>query len=296
MKQYYIYKITNKLNGMQYIGSHWGKLNDSYLGSGLAMRKAIEKYGKHNFKKEIIEIADNKDLLLEKERYWLEKFNCAINPKFYNLTNVAGGGFMSDGKTSEEKKIIREKQEVGRSLKRKQTAQKMKQTKQNWTDEQKKANSEAVKKGKLKTPQWKRKEINEKMSELQKHNWQNLTEQEKLKRIKKLKEMRNKQVITTERKTKTSDTLKDNWKKLPDDLKELKIQHMGDIVRGKMWCNNGVKNFRKTPEQIKELNLELGQITITRKVCNNGVRNFYKTSEEIKKLNLIPGKIKCYLQ
>ena len=111
------------------------------------------------------------DLLLEKERYWLEKFNCATNSKFYNLTNVAGGGFMSDGKTEEEKKIIREKQEVNRRLKRKQTAQKMKRTKQNWTDEQKKANSEAVKGGISKIPQQKRKQIHKKIGELNKQKW-----------------------------------------------------------------------------------------------------------------------------
>ena len=137
MRYYYVYKTININNEMCYIGSHYGKLTDSYIGSGLAISRAIKKYGKSVFKKEILEIVDNKVHLLEREAFWLKKFNCANNPLFYNLTNVAGGGFMSDGKTKEERDKIREKQEVGRRAKREQTVQKMQRTKQNWTKEQK---------------------------------------------------------------------------------------------------------------------------------------------------------------
>ena len=45
MKYYYIYLITNKINGKQYIGQHYGELEDSYFGSGVLITKAIEKYG-----------------------------------------------------------------------------------------------------------------------------------------------------------------------------------------------------------------------------------------------------------
>lgn len=51
MKKYYVYKTINKINGKMYIGSHYGKLNDDYLGSGLLITRAIEKHGKQNFKK-----------------------------------------------------------------------------------------------------------------------------------------------------------------------------------------------------------------------------------------------------
>ena len=46
MKQYYIYLTTNTINNMKYIGKHYGELNDSYLGSGKILKRAIEKYGK----------------------------------------------------------------------------------------------------------------------------------------------------------------------------------------------------------------------------------------------------------
>ena len=31
---YYIYMTTNLINGMRYIGKHYGEINDSYLGNG----------------------------------------------------------------------------------------------------------------------------------------------------------------------------------------------------------------------------------------------------------------------
>ena len=57
MKQHYIYLTTNKINGMKYIGKHYGELDDSYLGSGKILKRAIEKYGKENFEKSILSIS-----------------------------------------------------------------------------------------------------------------------------------------------------------------------------------------------------------------------------------------------
>ena len=52
---YIIYKITNRVNGKIYVGMHQTKdLNDGYMGSGIAIGKAIKKYGLDNFKKEIL--------------------------------------------------------------------------------------------------------------------------------------------------------------------------------------------------------------------------------------------------
>ena len=46
-KYYYLYKITNLINNKFYIGVHeTDNINDGYMGSGRAIRAAIEKYGK----------------------------------------------------------------------------------------------------------------------------------------------------------------------------------------------------------------------------------------------------------
>jgi len=46
--KHYVYKITNNINDKIYIGKHSSKdINrDSYLGSGIAISKAIKKYGR----------------------------------------------------------------------------------------------------------------------------------------------------------------------------------------------------------------------------------------------------------
>lgn len=52
---YYTYRTTNTVNGKYYLGVHSTKnLGDGYLGSGTVFREALNKYGKANFKCEIL--------------------------------------------------------------------------------------------------------------------------------------------------------------------------------------------------------------------------------------------------
>jgi len=79
-----IYKTINLINNKIYIGQDSNN-NPKYLGSGLLLRKAINKYGKKNFKKEILEFCNNQNELNEKEIYWIEKMNSRDLDIGYNI-------------------------------------------------------------------------------------------------------------------------------------------------------------------------------------------------------------------
>lgn len=67
--RYTIYQTTNKINGKIYIGKHQTENpNDAYLGSGIALRNAIKKYGIENFEKVILFDFDTEQEMNDKER------------------------------------------------------------------------------------------------------------------------------------------------------------------------------------------------------------------------------------
>jgi hypothetical protein len=92
---HYIYKTINLLNNKYYIGMHsTNNLNDGYLGSGKRLRKSIKKYGKENFKLEILEFQPNKNLLKDRERELITEE--LLNDKMcMNMCFGGGGGFIS---------------------------------------------------------------------------------------------------------------------------------------------------------------------------------------------------------
>jgi group I intron endonuclease len=97
-----IYKTTNLINGKIYIGQD-SKNRPQYLGSGVYLKKAIKKYGKNNFIKEILEDSiSTKDILNLREIYWIKKFNSIDSNIGYNLTK--GGNGSLGIKVSEEKR------------------------------------------------------------------------------------------------------------------------------------------------------------------------------------------------
>ena len=86
---YLIYKISNKLNGKFYIGCHKTKnKDDGYMGSGVALKKAYEKYGIENFTKEIIFECESVEEMFEMESQLVE-----VGPHTYNLMEGGHGGF-----------------------------------------------------------------------------------------------------------------------------------------------------------------------------------------------------------
>lgn len=99
----YIYMTTNLINGKKYIGKHKGELNDSYLGSGTLLLRAIKKYGKENFKKEILYISKDEKENSIKEKEFIKKYNAVNREDFYNIHEGGDGGNTIAGWTEEQK-------------------------------------------------------------------------------------------------------------------------------------------------------------------------------------------------
>ena len=67
---------TNLINNKKYIGMHYGSEDDDYLGSGKLLTRAIKKYGKENFKREILEFVDNQKQM---ENQKVSLMECLVN-------------------------------------------------------------------------------------------------------------------------------------------------------------------------------------------------------------------------
>lgn len=96
----YIYKITNKINGKIYIGKRHSNCipekDIKYMGSGIIINKSIKRYGKENFKKEILCECYNEDELNEKEKYYINLFNSRDLTIGYNITEGGCGNIHNE--------------------------------------------------------------------------------------------------------------------------------------------------------------------------------------------------------
>lgn len=123
-----IYKIENKINGKIYIGQtnkfqkrmgqHTSE-QKTYIG------KALKKYGIESFVVSIIDEAPTRDVLNEKEKFWIKFYDCRA-PNGYNLTD--GGEGCEGQKFTDETKQKMRIAKLGRTI----------------SDEQKKKQSEAL--------------------------------------------------------------------------------------------------------------------------------------------------------
>lgn len=93
----YIYKTTNLINEAIYIGRHKAEKfePEKYIGSGTVFRRALEKYGIENFKCELLDTAETKEELNDKERYWIAKYKKECPERMYNIT--IGGDAITEG-------------------------------------------------------------------------------------------------------------------------------------------------------------------------------------------------------
>lgn len=103
---YYLYQITNLVNDKIYVGVHkTHDMNDGYMGSGKVIKRAIEKYGTGNFRKDIQEtFQDAKSMYAREKELVTEEF--IAREDVYNLRRGGHGGFdyINKNITSEQRK------------------------------------------------------------------------------------------------------------------------------------------------------------------------------------------------
>jgi len=87
-----VYKTTNLINGKIYVGQKPSMNNSedffasNYYGSGRLITEAVREFGEVNFKREILDFADTREELNEKETKWISKYNATSADIGYNLS------------------------------------------------------------------------------------------------------------------------------------------------------------------------------------------------------------------
>lgn len=130
MDLYYIYLVTNNINGKNYVGQKkfcplktriTTPLTDGYFGSGKYIVRAEQKYGINNFSKEILAICYNPDICNILEIQYIKMYREMGKAEY----NIAEGGHADSRKylNQEEKNNIQEK--INRRLNSPEVKQKM---------------------------------------------------------------------------------------------------------------------------------------------------------------------------
>jgi hypothetical protein len=91
---YLVYKTTNLINGKIYIGVHsTEKEEDGYLGSGKYFLKALKKYGRENFSREILyRCSSLEEMYAEEARLVTEEFIASQTNYNQMLGGIRTGG------------------------------------------------------------------------------------------------------------------------------------------------------------------------------------------------------------
>lgn len=159
----FIYITTNLMNGKKYIGqktlySKSGELRNDingYLGSGILLKKAINKYGEENFRREIIYLAKDKEELGLMERNFIKYHNACQSDDYYNIHEGGYGGNtmcgFSEQEMEEHKQNIKSRYEDAEyKLMFKESIN------QSWSDERRKKASESTKLAYVNNPELKK--------------------------------------------------------------------------------------------------------------------------------------------
>ena len=134
----FIYMTTCLVNGKIYIGKHEGSESDNYLGSGTVFEFALKKYGRKNFKREILRRCETLHELRIWEHVFIKKYHSQDERIGYNIADGdVNTTEFNPAKLPEVREKIR-KAAIGRKVSN-ETKKKMSESspRRNWTEEQK---------------------------------------------------------------------------------------------------------------------------------------------------------------
>ena len=100
-----VYLTINKINGKMYVGQD-SKNDSKYFGSGVIIKRALKKYGKENFKKEVLKKCANFDELNKYEKLYIKEYN-TLYPFGYNLTTGGDNGYEISDTTKKKISVAR---------------------------------------------------------------------------------------------------------------------------------------------------------------------------------------------
>lgn len=199
----FLYKTINKKNGKAYIGVHSSNINpmekfDGYLGSGHVLKKAIKKYGKKSFHREILIICESAEYA-----YLLEEK--LVNDDFirqkdnYNVVVGGKGGYIGshlyddpEHKKNASERAKKQNQKFIDDYGKDAMSERMKHVAAGCTEESRKHGAEKLKK-KYNDPEfvkkkkesaqraWEKEDSNERRKQVSKQSkdyWENLSQEE----------------------------------------------------------------------------------------------------------------------
>ena len=95
-RYHFTYKTVNLINGRYYLGMHsTNKLNDGYIGSGTRLWYEIRKYGKENFKLEVLKHFNSREELVQAEGKLITEEDLK-NKDCLNLSPGGSGGIRGE--------------------------------------------------------------------------------------------------------------------------------------------------------------------------------------------------------
>jgi hypothetical protein len=95
-KYHFTYKTTNLINNRYYLGMHsTNRIDDGYLGSGKRLYYELNKYGRDNFKFEILKQFSSREELVQAEINLITEQDLK-NPNCLNLSKGGQGGIHNE--------------------------------------------------------------------------------------------------------------------------------------------------------------------------------------------------------